>query len=436
MINKKREKISFREEFEVKNETDKRILSPDRQFDLSNLTKKQLIYWRMLYPTSGVLFLMSEPGIAKSATLRDLAEKIIHIPTGKNLRYIDLRLSMLDETDVGLFPDKGEYTFEENGEIVKRTVLDHIAPRWAYLANEAPTLIHFEELNRAPLSVRNAALQILLEREIGYDFKFNKNVFMVSTGNLGEEDGTDVEEFDSALNGRLIHYKHTLTLSEWIDYYAKDNIQSPIINYLEKHIDKFYIGKKARKEGESVYASPRTWTFLSDYITANYGSYDKNDNYVEPRISDWIQDVATIAHSYIGATASNFIKYLNDLLKISIDDILNRYSELKKNKVKFNRDKKSDLLHDLRNIDIKNLKPNQITHIKMFLLDLQPDETSAYLLYLLDEKYEYVENTALDKKKNAFIIGFLKDKKFKKFHKVMLNHIDADSNDDSSDDWD
>jgi hypothetical protein len=129
-------------------------------------------------------------------------------------------------------------------------------------------------------------------------------------------------------------------------------------------------------------------------------------------------------------------KDLRDLLKLTIQDILDRYSELKKNKVKFNRDKKSDLLHDLRNIDIKNLKPNQITHIKMFLLDLQPDETSAYLLYLLDEKYEYVENTALDRKKNAFIIGFLKDKKFKKFHKVMLNHIDADSNDDSSDDWD
>ena len=435
MINKKREKMSFREEFDVKNETDKRILSPDGQFDLSNLTKKQLIYWRMLYPTSGVLFLMSEPGIAKSATLRDLAEKIIHVPTGKNLRYIDLRLSMLDETDVGLFPDKGEYTFDENDESVTRTVLDHIAPRWAYLANEAPTLIHFEELNRAPLSVRNAALQILLEREIGYDFKFNKNVFMVSTGNLGEEDGTDVEEFDSALNGRLIHYKHTLSLKEWIEYYAKDNIQSPIINYLEKHIDKFYIGKKARKENESVYASPRTWTFLSDYITANYGSYDKNDNYVEPRISDWIQDVASIAHSYIGATSSNFIKYLNDLLKISIDDILNRYSELKKNKVKFNRDKKSDLLHDLRNIKIKELKANQITHIKMFLLDLQPDETSAYLLYLLDEEYEYVENTNLDKKKNEFIIGFLKDKKFKKFHKVMLKHIDGDT-DDSTDDWD
>jgi hypothetical protein len=37
----------------------------------------------------------------------------------------------------------------------------------------------------------------LLEREIGTAFKFNDNVLMMSSGNLGDEDGTDVEEFDS-----------------------------------------------------------------------------------------------------------------------------------------------------------------------------------------------------------------------------------------------
>jgi len=411
-----------------------KLISPDGLFDLSELTEKQLNYWRMIYPTSGVLFLTSEPGIAKSATLRELAEKIVHIPTGRNLRYIDLRLAMLDETDVGLFPDKGTAQVEIDGEIVNKTVLDHIAPRWAYLANEVPTLIHFEELNRAPLAVRNAALQILLEREIGYDFKFNKNVFMVSTGNLGDEDGTDVEEFDEALNGRLIHYKHTLTLTEWIEYYAKDNVHSSIVNYLEKHVDKFYIGKKARKDNDNVYASPRTWTFLSDYIMANYGTIDEKGNRVEPPVKLWINDIAAIAHAYIGSTGTFFVKYLRDLLKLTIYDILDRYSELKKNNVKFNRDKKSDLLHDLKNIDIKKLKKNQIQHIKMFLLDLQPDETSAYLLWLIDEVYDFEQNEELDSKKNDFIISFLNDKKFKKFHKTMLKFINNET-DDSDSEW-
>ncbi len=403
-----------------------KVISSDGKFDLSNLTKKQLIYWRMIYPKSGVLFLTSEPGIAKSATLRDMATKIIHIPTGKNLQYIDLRLAMLDETDVGLFPDKGTAIVNVNGEIVTKTVLDHIAPRWAYLSNEAPTIIHFEELNRAPLAVRNAALQILLEREIGYDFKFNDNVFMVSTGNLGDDDGTDVEEFDSALNGRLIHYKHTLTLDEWIEYYANDNIQYAIIDYLKKHVDKFYIGKKSRKDDENVYASPRTWTFLSDYITNNYGSYNENGVYQEPKITEWIEDISTIAHAYIGATGSMFVRYINDLLKISIDDILNRYSELKNDNVIFNRDKKSELLHDLRNINISLLKDNQIKHIKMFLIDLETDETTAYLLWLIDNKYDYSEDKKLSAKKNEFVINFLKDNNFKPFHRIMLEHLNKE----------
>jgi hypothetical protein len=34
------------------------------------------------------------------------------------------------------------------------------------------------------------------------------------SGNLGDEDGTDVEEFDSALNNRLIHINHTLDVQE------------------------------------------------------------------------------------------------------------------------------------------------------------------------------------------------------------------------------
>jgi hypothetical protein len=40
----------------------------------------------------------------------------------------------------------------------------------------------------------------------------------MSSGNLGDEDGTDVEEFDSALNNRLIHINHTLDVQEWLDY--------------------------------------------------------------------------------------------------------------------------------------------------------------------------------------------------------------------------
>jgi len=415
-------------------------------FDLSELNSKELTYFRQMMPKSGVLFLTSAPGLAKSAIMRSIAKKIKTLEIirnhkgevdvdksgkviAKDMFYIDLRLAMLDETDVGLFPDKKELKVTENGEEVLRAFLDHIVPKWAYLSNNPPakkdrtdklpycgTIIHFEELNRAPLAVRNAALQILLERCIGFEFEFKDNVFMVSTGNLGEEDGTDVEEFDAALNGRLIHQEHSLTLEEWINMYATEHINSIIVKFLTAHPDLYYIGKKSRDQKDKSYACPRTWTFLSDYLTENYG--------FNSSAQMWINDLANIGHGYVGAACNvKFVKYVRDVLRISIKDIINKYPQLQADGVEFTRDKKSELLGDLRGQDFTKFKPEQIENVKMFMLDLSEDEISAFLIKLIDEDYDYEEDESLDEKKNNFILSFLRDKRFKKFNKVMLGYV-------------
>lgn len=394
-------------------------------WDLSVLNPKEIRYFRMMYPKSGVLFLTSEPGIAKSATMRSIAKKL-------KMRYIDLRLAMLDETDVGLFPDKYEIQVkiinaQGKEEIYTEKYLDHLVPRWACIANQQPTIIHFEELNRAPLAVRNAALQILLEREIGYNFKFNSNVLMVATGNLGEEDGTDVEEFDSALNGRLIHYKHKLPIDEWFEYYANEHIQEIIIRYLTAHVDHYYIGKNQRSEKDKSYACPRSWTFLSDYITENYG--------MNAPIQDWLDDILNVGHSYIGSINTQFVRYLRDSLRISIHDIMNKYPQLQKEGTKFTRDKKSELLTDLRSVDLKGIQSNQIENIKLFMLDIGEDEVSAFLIKILDENYDYTEDEEVDEKNNDFIIEFLRDVRFKKFEKVMLGYVSTDKKEKKDDFW-
>jgi len=404
-----------------------RIITNDGLFDITDLNEKQILYWMFIYPQSGVLFLTSEPGIAKSATLKDLAKKVIYVPTGEPLNYIDLRLAMLDETDVGLFPDKYEIEYEDptSGKIIKERFLDHITPRWAHIANETPTLIHFEELNRAPLAVRNAALQILLDREIGYNFKFNDAVFMAATGNLGDEDGTDVEEFDEALNGRLIHYKHTMTLNEWIQYYAKEHIHPSIINYLIAHPEKYYVARAARNSNDPVYASPRTWTFLSDSIMKNFGRKNKDGKYNNfPKINSWISYIEQVGSAYVGASNTGFVRYLNELINVSIHDILDRYTELKEKKITFLREKKSELLSDLKQLNIKEFKPNQISHLKDFLHDLHSDEVTSYLLWLMDNEFNHTQDKRLNEIRNKFILSIFRDERFEKYHEHMLSQIE------------
>jgi len=327
-----------------------------------------------MWGKSGVLYITSKPGVAKSAIGRSIAAKM-------GFRYMDLRLSMVDETDVGLYPSVSDV------EGVK--CLDFVVPRWAIEANKQPTIIHFEELNRASQQVRNAALQLLLERCIGTEFKFNETVLMMSSGNLGDEDGTDVEEFDMALNNRLIHMNHTLAVDEWIEGYAEKNVHRLIVSYIKTHPEQMY----KVSENSKAYATPRSWTFMSDFIVSNFGED------ASPR--DFLPLLKEVAHSYVGNSATKFVQYCEDMLNISIDDVLNNYDGIKKDLEKYNRDKNSELIQSLKEKDINKLSEKQLKNCVKFLENVGDDEKTAYLLYILDN----IANVSNPKMRN-FLLNF------------------------------
>lgn len=329
------------------------------------LSKRERRYFLSMWPKSGVLYITSKPGLAKSAIAKSIANKM-------GFQYLDLRLSMIDETDVGLYPKLAKYSDED--------CLDHVVPKWAIKANSQPTIIHFEELNRAQLSVRNAALQILLEREIGTEFKFNDNVLMMASGNLGEEDGCDVEEFDAALKNRLIHFNHNYNSQEWIDDFARENCHPAIVSFIQSYPERFY----QSSDNTHAYATPRSWTFLSDYIISIYGKDSRPDEF----LSD-IQDMAT---SYVGNTAHKFLQYCHDMIALSTKDILDNWDKVKDDLEKYNRDKKSELIQGLKEYDINKLKKKQIDNIVCFLKTLSDDEKTSYLLHLIDKNTGDEEN--------------------------------------------
>lgn len=328
---------------------------------LANLTLKERKYMAIMWAKYGVLNITSKPGIAKSAIGRSIADKM-------GFRYMDIRLSMVDETDVGLYPNVTE--IEVDGKMVK--CLDFVVPRWAIEANKQPTIIHFEELNRASQQVRNAALQILLERQIGTDFRFNENVLMMSSGNLGDEDGTDVEEFDSALNNRLVHINHTLDVKEWVDDFATENVHPMIVSYINTHPEHMY----KTSDNAKGYATPRSWTMMSEFIVANYGMGSS------PR--EFLPLLKEVAAGYIGNSAMKFVTYCEDMMNINIMDVLNNFEKVKEDLKKYNRDKNSELIQSLREMDITKLSDKQLDNCVKFLNQVGDDEKTAYLLHILD----------------------------------------------------
>lgn len=321
------------------------------------MTKKEQTYWDAIKVQSGVVMLHGKVGIAKSAILRSIAEK-------NDLNYIDIRLSMVDETDVGVYPCLSEV----NG----MKVLDYALPRWAIEANSKPTLIHFEELNRASSSVRNASLQILLERCISHNFCFNKNVYMVTSGNLGEEDGTEVESFDSALNNRIIHFNHDLTIKEWCEGYADKNVNPHIVSFIKANPSYFY----KMNNDDSAFATPRSWTFLSDFLKSNG---------VEKDLNGIIKKCTKVGMNYVGASITSFLRYCQEINHISINDVLLRWNEVGKTVSKFTRARISELLTSLKELDQSNFDDLQIKNMNKFLKVLGDDEKASFLLALVDK---------------------------------------------------
>ena len=394
-----------------------------------SLSEREQKYFKMMNAKSGVLYITSPPGYAKSAIMRNIAAKM-------GAQYFDIRLSMVDETDVGLFPSIGEEIVDG----VNQKMLSHVAPKWAYKANEALTIIHFEELNRSTLAVRNAALQMLLEREIGAFFQFNDNVMMCASGNLGEEDGTDVEEFDQALNNRLLHMEHTLPFPEWVDQYADKNVIPVIVQFLKTHTEHYYRKPDQRNQKNKAYATPRSWTFLSDFIFNNYGKWvEKEDvkgiKILEdgkpvmvkkfPGIKTFLKDIQEVGHAYIGGSNAAFMRYCQDTLKINLDDVLNNFDKLENDILDFNRDKKSELLANMKERKVSDLKkrPNQVENLIRFLQTISDDECIGYLLHVIDVEYNLSEDSAPNKAAEKF----LADKRFNRFRDAIMKHVEDDS---------
>lgn len=360
---------------------------------LITLSDRERLYFDIM-ASGNSLYLRGKPGTAKSAIGLSIANKL-------GMNYLDKRLSQIEETDIGLYPvltdsykklekitrlkklnaltedefNKLKEPLIENIKDDKQTdMLNFAIPEWAFKSNIEPTIIHLEELNRANIHVRNAALQLLNERQIG-DLKLNDNVFLMSSGNLGEEDGTEVDEMDLALSNRLIIVDHNMTYDEWIKEYAEKNVWTVIVDYIRSYPGEYY---KLPNEREIRYATPRSWTNLSKFIKYKFG--------FNPDISQVIDFLIMGGRYFIGDSITKFVRYCQDMTIINLNDIMNRWDDVKNDVKEFNRYRISELISDLKHLDLRPLKKYQIDNILNFLdsLERNDDEITSYLIYLLD----------------------------------------------------
>jgi len=338
-------------------------------------------YERIIKSQQAILFAQGPPGMAKTAIFNYIANR-------QKWNYIDLRLATRDSSEVIGIPQT--FAKLKDGREIPCTALgsntisiDEVVeyfikitpPEWAVKANERPTLVVFEELNRATLEVRNAALQILLERRVGESFQLNENVFFASTGNMGDladnkGDGCEVEEFDNALKGRLFFIEHFVTIDEWKLHFANENINPIIISFLESHPDHCF----KLTEDHNSYASYRGWTFLSNFIGKN-----------ETDIEKIITDVNEFGMGYVGISYVIFSKYLDTKKKLTVKDILENFDKIKGILDQFPRDQTNEVIENLKKIRYEKLSDKKINNLIKFLDTVHEDLRVSYFRFVNTE---------------------------------------------------
>lgn len=338
-----------------------------RETALKSYNDKISHYERILLShKAGVLNLTGDPGKAKSAIIEFIAMK-------NNYQFLDVRL--------GQIGDVGEILgIPRSVEINGVRVMSYDIPEWAWLANQKPTIVLFDEGNRAQQDIQNAVLQPLLERRLGYKYKFNDNVKFAFAGNMGDADGTNVEKFDNALNNRLVHIHHDLTLNEWIVGYAEANVNPFVIKFLEANEG---LANRLPENEEPAYPSFRTWTMLSNLCGKN------------ATVQEVMNIASEHAEEYVGAGAkTRFVSYLNNMIRVNLKDVLNRYPEVKGVVEEMDRSILSEIMSEIKAMDLSTLEKKQYVNLVEFLKVIHDDERTGYLNYLT-MKY-LVEKTASD----------------------------------------
>ncbi len=189
------------------------------------------------------LFLWGSPGIGKSSIVKQIAKK-------RGIGFIDLRLSLLDPTDLKGIP----FFDKENRQAVWATP--------SFLPKEGEGILFLDELNSAPPSVQASAYQLILDRAIG-EYRLPDGWKIVAAGN-NEEDHGITYRLSAPLANRFIHLHMELDVDDWCDWAYKNEIDHRIIGYIRYKNEMLFQFQAEQKS----FATPRSWEFANTVLAS------------------------------------------------------------------------------------------------------------------------------------------------------------------------
>ena len=251
------------------------------------------------------VFLWGPPGIGKSDIVSQIGEE-----QGRNV--IDVRLNLWEPTDIKGIPyynsDKGTMTWAPPAELPTNP--------------EATDILFLDELSSAAPATQAAAYQLILNRRVG-TYVLPKGVSIVAAGNREADKGVTYR-MPAPLANRFLHLELRTDFDDWLNWATGNKIHEQVVGYVSFAKQDLYDFDP--KSASRAFATPRSWSFVSDLLTDD----DLNDSTLTDLISGAIGEglaVKFMAHRKVAKQMPNPEDILNGKVKkCDIKEISAMYS--------------------------------------------------------------------------------------------------------------
>lgn len=218
------------------------------------------------------IFLWGPPGIGKSSIVAQIAKE-------RNIGFIDLRLSLLDPTDLRGIPFFKSDT--EEAIWAKATFLPD--------GSQKEGILFLDELNTAAPMVQASAYQLILDRKIG-EYTLPEGWAIVAAGNRESDQGV-VFRMAAPLANRFVHIDMEANVDDWRNWAVQSGIDSSITGFISHRPDALFTFNTG--EENRSFATPRTWAYVNEIIAS-----DPDDDLLLSLISGTIGE--ELAAAYLG----------------------------------------------------------------------------------------------------------------------------------------
>jgi len=184
-------------------------------------------------------------GVGKTDIAKEIAKE-----TGREL--IILIISQMEPGDLIGLPSRDS----------EKTVF--LKPDW--WPNKDEVIIMIDEINRAHRSIRNAIMQLLLDRRI-HNHILPNGAWIMGAANPPDEEYDQVDLItDPAFMSRFFHLELSPDVDDWIDWSNQESVKSEVISFIREYPE-YLSPDKMVSMRLNLRPSPRSWYKLSNVLS-------------------------------------------------------------------------------------------------------------------------------------------------------------------------